>query len=90
MTPDVGRGIDTWSARQPLGVVAGITPFNFPSWSGCGCSPMALACGNAFIWKPSEKDPTSSMRVAELMMEAGMPPGVISVSTATRRRSTRC
>ncbi|MBL8698741.1 MAG: CoA-acylating methylmalonate-semialdehyde dehydrogenase [Alphaproteobacteria bacterium] len=79
MTPDVGRGIDTWSARHPLGVVAGITPFNFPVMVGLWMSPMALACGNAFIWKPSEKDPTSSLRVAELMMEAGIPEGVISV-----------
>jgi malonate-semialdehyde dehydrogenase (acetylating)/methylmalonate-semialdehyde dehydrogenase len=79
MTPDVGRGIDTWSARHPLGVVAGITPFNFPVMVGMWMAPMALACGNAFIWKPSEKDPTSSLRVAELLMEAGVPAGVLNV-----------
>jgi malonate-semialdehyde dehydrogenase (acetylating)/methylmalonate-semialdehyde dehydrogenase len=79
MTPDVGRGIDTWSARHPLGVVAGITPFNFPVMVGMWMAPMALACGNAFLWKPSEKDPTSSMRVAELLLEAGVPAGVLNV-----------
>ena len=78
-TPEVGRGIDTWSARHPLGIVAGITPFNFPVMIGLWMSPMALACGNAFLWKPSEKDPSASLRIAELMMEAGVPPGVINV-----------
>ena len=79
MTPEVGRGIDTWSARHPLGVVAGITPFNFPVMIGLWMAPMALACGNAFIWKPSEKVPSASLRIAELMMEAGVPAGVINV-----------
>src|SRR5262245_49583402 len=78
-TPDVGRGIDTWSARHPLGVVAGITPFNFPVMIGLWMAPMALACGNAFVWKPSEKDPSPSLKIAELMTEAGVPPGVFSV-----------
>ena len=79
MTPEVGRGIDTWSARHPLGVVAGITPFNFPVMIGLWMAPMAIACGNAFLWKPSEKDPSASLRIAELMMEAGVPAGVINV-----------
>jgi len=79
MTPEVGRGIDTWSARHPLGVVAGITPFNFPVMIGLWMAPMALACGNAFVWKPSEKVPSASMRIAELMLEAGVPAGVINV-----------
>jgi malonate-semialdehyde dehydrogenase (acetylating)/methylmalonate-semialdehyde dehydrogenase len=78
-TPEVGRGIDTWSARHPLGVVAGITPFNFPVMIGLWMAPMALACGNAFLWKPSEKDPSPSLRIAELMLEAGVPPGVFNV-----------
>ncbi len=79
MTPDVGRGIDTWSARHPLGVVAGITPFNFPVMIGLWMAPMAVACGNAFLWKPSEKVPSASLRIAELMMEAGVPAGLINV-----------
>jgi malonate-semialdehyde dehydrogenase (acetylating) / methylmalonate-semialdehyde dehydrogenase len=74
-----GPGIDLFSVRQPLGVVAGITPFNFPAmiplWK---CAP-ALACGNAFILKPSERDPSVPMRIAELMLEAGLPPGVLNV-----------
>jgi malonate-semialdehyde dehydrogenase (acetylating)/methylmalonate-semialdehyde dehydrogenase len=74
-----GPGIDLFSLRQPLGVVAGITPFNFPAmiplWK---CAP-ALACGNAFILKPSERDPSVPMRIAELMLEAGLPPGVFNV-----------
>jgi malonate-semialdehyde dehydrogenase (acetylating) / methylmalonate-semialdehyde dehydrogenase len=74
-----GTGIDVYSMRQPLGVVAGITPFNFPAmiplWK---CAP-ALACGNAFILKPSERDPSVPMRIAELFLEAGLPPGVFNV-----------
>ena len=74
-----GPGIDLFSLHQPLGVVAGITPFNFPAmiplWK---CAP-ALACGNAFILKPSERDPSVPMRIAELMLEAGLPPGVLNV-----------
>jgi malonate-semialdehyde dehydrogenase (acetylating)/methylmalonate-semialdehyde dehydrogenase len=74
-----GPGIDLFSFRQPLGVVAGITPFNFPAmiplWK---CAP-ALACGNAFILKPSERDPSVPMRIAELFLEAGLPPGVLNV-----------
>src|SRR5262245_53307318 len=74
-----GPGIDLFSIRQPLGVVAGITPFNFPAmiplWK---CAP-AIACGNAFILKPSERDPSVPMRFAELFIEAGLPPGVLNV-----------
>ena len=78
-TESAGPGIDLYSMRQPLGVVAGITPFNFPAmiplWK---CAP-ALACGNAFILKPSERDPSVPMRLAELFVEAGLPPGVLNV-----------
>jgi malonate-semialdehyde dehydrogenase (acetylating)/methylmalonate-semialdehyde dehydrogenase len=74
-----GPGIDMYSMRQPLGVVAGITPFNFPAmiplWK---CAP-AIACGNAFIMKPSERDPSVPMRIAELFIEAGLPKGVLNV-----------
>ncbi|MFD2191256.1 CoA-acylating methylmalonate-semialdehyde dehydrogenase [Pistricoccus aurantiacus] len=76
---NVGPGIDAWSNFQPLGVVAGITPFNFPAMVPLWMYPMAIACGNTFILKPSEKDPTSSLAVAELLEEAGAPKGVINV-----------
>ncbi len=76
---NAGTGIDVYSMRQPLGVVAGITPFNFPAmiplWK---CAP-ALACGNAFILKPSERAPSVPLRLAELFLEAGLPPGVLNV-----------
>ncbi len=78
-TETVGRGIDSWSMRQPLGVCAGITPFNFPAMVPMWMFPMALACGNTFILKPSEKDPSCPLRLAELMSEAGAPPGVLNV-----------
>ncbi len=78
-TEQVGRGIDSWSMRQPLGVCAGITPFNFPAMVPMWMFPMALACGNTFILKPSEKDPSCPLRLAELMSEAGAPPGVLNV-----------
>ncbi|HWA01640.1 MAG TPA: aldehyde dehydrogenase family protein, partial [Caulobacterales bacterium] len=78
-TEGAGPGIDVYSMRQPLGVVAGITPFNFPAmiplWK---CAP-AIACGNAFILKPSERDPSVPMRIAELFIEAGLPPGILNV-----------
>src|SRR5512142_441265 len=78
-TVDAGTSIDLYSMRQPLGVVAGITPFNFPAmiplWK---CAP-AIACGNAFILKPSERDPSVPMRIAQLFIEAGLPPGVLNV-----------
>ncbi len=75
----VGTGIDAYSTRQPVGVCAGITPFNFPAMVPMWMFPMALACGNVFILKPSEKDPSCSLRLAELMTEAGAPKGVINV-----------
>jgi malonate-semialdehyde dehydrogenase (acetylating)/methylmalonate-semialdehyde dehydrogenase len=76
---DVGAGVDSYSMRQPLGVVAGITPFNFPAMIPLWMSPIAMACGNCFILKPSEKDPSFAMRLAELYREAGVPEGVFNV-----------
>ena len=78
-TEQVGRGIDSWSVRQPLGVCAGITPFNFPAMVPMWMFPMALACGNTFVLKPSERDPSAGFRIAELLLEAGLPPGVFNV-----------
>jgi len=75
----VGPGIDSWSMRQPLGVVAGITPFNFPAMVPMWMFPIALACGNCFILKPSERDPSPSILIAELLKEAGLPDGVFTV-----------
>lgn len=79
ITDNVGTGIDSHSLRQPLGVVAGITPFNFPVMVPMWMFPVALACGNTFILKPSERDPSASMLIAELLQEAGLPPGVFNV-----------
>jgi malonate-semialdehyde dehydrogenase (acetylating)/methylmalonate-semialdehyde dehydrogenase len=76
---NVGPEIDSWSDRQPLGVVAGITPFNFPAMVPMWMYPVAIACGNAFVLKPSERDPSASMLVWELFQEAGFPPGVLNV-----------
>jgi malonate-semialdehyde dehydrogenase (acetylating)/methylmalonate-semialdehyde dehydrogenase len=78
-TEQVGRGIDSWSLRQPLGVCAGITPFNFPAMVPMWMFPVALACGNTFVLKPSERDPSAGFRIAELLTEAGLPPGVFNV-----------
>ncbi|MCJ8144401.1 CoA-acylating methylmalonate-semialdehyde dehydrogenase [Ancylobacter sp. A5.8] len=78
-TEQVARGVDVFSARHPLGVVAGITPFNFPVMVPMWMFPVALACGNAFVLKPSEKDPTPSLMLAELLAEAGLPAGVFNV-----------
>ncbi|MBK1612685.1 methylmalonate-semialdehyde dehydrogenase (CoA acylating) [Rubrivivax gelatinosus] len=78
-TDQVSTGIDNWTLRQPLGVVAGITPFNFPAMVPCWMFPVALACGNAFILKPSERDPSASLFMAELLQQAGLPDGVFSV-----------
>ena len=78
-TEQVGGGIDNWSMRQPLGVVAGITPFNFPVMVPMWMYPIAIACGNTFVLKPSERDPGPSIRVAELLCEAGLPDGVFNV-----------
>src|SRR6202000_910898 len=74
-----GPGIDVYSLRQPLGVVAGITPFNFPAMIPLWKAGPALACGNAFVLKPSERDPSVPVRLAELFLEAGLPPGVFQV-----------
>jgi len=76
---NVGPGIDSWSDFQPLGVVAGITPFNFPAMVPMWMYPMAIACGNTFILKPSEKDPSCALLLAELATEAGLPDGVLNV-----------
>ena len=78
-TEGAGPGIDVYSMRQPLGVCAGITPFNFPAMIPCWMAAVAIACGNTFILKPSEKDPSVPMRLAELMLEAGAPKGVLNV-----------
>ncbi|GJL94642.1 MAG: methylmalonate-semialdehyde dehydrogenase (acylating) [Hyphococcus sp.] len=78
-TEAAGPGIDVYSMRQPLGVVAGITPFNFPAMIPMWMFGVAIACGNTFINKPSEKDPSVPLRLAELMMEAGAPEGVLNV-----------
>jgi malonate-semialdehyde dehydrogenase (acetylating) / methylmalonate-semialdehyde dehydrogenase len=75
----VSTGVDSYSFRQPLGVVAGITPFNFPVMVPCWMHPVAIACGNTFILKPSERDPSASMLIAELWAEAGLPDGVFNV-----------
>jgi malonate-semialdehyde dehydrogenase (acetylating)/methylmalonate-semialdehyde dehydrogenase len=75
----VGGGIDNWSLRQPLGVAVGITPFNFPVMVPMWMFPIALACGNTFVLKPSERDPAPSIRVAELLAEAGLPEGAFNV-----------
>lgn len=76
---NVGPAIDSWSEFQPLGVAAGITPFNFPAMVPLWMWPMAVACGNTFVLKPSERDPSSTLRIAELALQAGLPPGVLNV-----------
>jgi malonate-semialdehyde dehydrogenase (acetylating)/methylmalonate-semialdehyde dehydrogenase len=78
-TEQVSTGIDNWTLRQPLGVVAGITPFNFPCMVPCWMFPLAIACGNTFILKPSERDPSASLFMAELLKQAGLPDGVFNV-----------
>jgi malonate-semialdehyde dehydrogenase (acetylating)/methylmalonate-semialdehyde dehydrogenase len=78
-TDQVSTGIDNWTLRQSLGVVAGITPFNFPCMVPCWMFPVAIACGNTFILKPSERDPSASIFMAELFKEAGLPDGVFNV-----------
>jgi malonate-semialdehyde dehydrogenase (acetylating)/methylmalonate-semialdehyde dehydrogenase len=75
----VGTGVDTYSMRQSVGVCAGITPFNFPAMVPMWMFPIAIACGNTFVLKPSEKDPSCSLKWAELLTEAGLPPGVFNV-----------
>ncbi|PWB19186.1 CoA-acylating methylmalonate-semialdehyde dehydrogenase [Comamonas sp. JNW] len=76
---NVGPNIDSWSEFQALGVTAGITPFNFPAMVPLWMWPMAVACGNTFVLKPSERDPTSALFIAQLAQEAGLPPGVLNV-----------
>jgi malonate-semialdehyde dehydrogenase (acetylating)/methylmalonate-semialdehyde dehydrogenase len=83
-TEGAGPEIDVWSVRQPLGVVAGITPFNFPAMIPLWKIGPALACGNAFVLKPSERDPSVPMRLAELFTEAGLPDGVLNVVNGDR------
>ncbi len=78
-TESVSRGVDSYSVRQPVGVCAGITPFNFPAMVPMWMFPIALACGNSFVLKPSEKDPSVTMRLGELLTEAGLPAGVLNV-----------
>ena len=78
-TDQVSTGIDNWTLRQPLGVVAGVTPFNFPFMVPCWMFPVALACGNCFVLKPSERDPSPSLLIAELLQRAGLPDGVFNV-----------
>jgi malonate-semialdehyde dehydrogenase (acetylating)/methylmalonate-semialdehyde dehydrogenase len=76
---NVGPGIDSWSEFQPLGVVAGITPFNFPAMVPMWMFPLAIVCGNTFVLKPSERDPSSTLYIAQLLQEAGLPDGVMNV-----------
>ncbi|WP_298608834.1 aldehyde dehydrogenase family protein, partial [uncultured Thiothrix sp.] len=76
---NTGPGIDSWSEFQPLGVVAGITPFNFPAMVPLWMYPAAIVCGNTFVLKPSERDPSSTLLIAQLAQEAGLPPGVLNV-----------
>jgi malonate-semialdehyde dehydrogenase (acetylating)/methylmalonate-semialdehyde dehydrogenase len=85
MSAGVSGGVDSYSLRQPLGVVAGITPFNFPVMVPLWMCPIAIAAGNAFILKPSEQDPSASMLLAELLAQAGLPPGVFSVVHGDRK-----
>ena len=76
---NAGTNIDTYSLRQALGVCAGITPFNFPAMVGMWMFPVAIACGNSFVWKPSERDPSASLLIADLFRQAGLPEGVLNV-----------
>ena len=78
-TENVGSNVDSWSIRQPLGVCAGVTPFNFPAMVPMWMFPMAIACGNTFVLKPSEKDPSCSIKLAELLKESGLPDGVLNI-----------
>ncbi|HEY8051887.1 MAG TPA: CoA-acylating methylmalonate-semialdehyde dehydrogenase [Steroidobacteraceae bacterium] len=78
-TDQVSTGIDNWTLRQPLGVVAGVTPFNFPCMVPCWMFPIAIACGNTFVLKPSERDPSAALFMARLLTEAGLPAGAFNV-----------
>ena len=86
---EVATGVDAYELRQPLGVVAGITPFNFPAMVPMWMFPIAIACGNAFVLKPSERDPSTSLRLAELLSDAGLPDGVFSVVNGDREAVDR-
>jgi malonate-semialdehyde dehydrogenase (acetylating) / methylmalonate-semialdehyde dehydrogenase len=86
---NVSSEVDSYSLRQPLGVVAGITPFNFPAMVPMWMFPLAIACGNAFVLKPSERDPSVSMRIAELWSQAGLPDGVFTVLNGDREAVDR-
>ncbi|TDF85804.1 CoA-acylating methylmalonate-semialdehyde dehydrogenase [Pseudomonas sp. H9] len=79
VSENIGSRIDSYAVRQPLGVVAGITPFNFPAMVALWMFPVALACGNTFILKPSERDPSAALFLADLLQEAGLPPGVFNI-----------
>ncbi|KAH0909100.1 hypothetical protein HID58_032421 [Brassica napus] len=81
--PNVSNGVDTYSLREPLGVCAGICPFNFPAMIPLWMFPIAVTCGNTFVLKPSEKDPGASVMLAELAMEAGLPDGVLNIVHGT-------
>jgi len=81
---NVGTRVDAWSVQQPVGVCAGITPFNFPAMVPMWMFPVAIACGNTFVLKPSEKDPSCPLRLAELLHEAGLPAGVFNVVNGDR------
>ena len=85
VTENVAGGVDAHSFRQPLGVVAGITPFNFPAMVPLWMAPIAIACGNSFVLKPSERDPSASLLLAEWFAEAGLPPGVFNVVHGDKR-----
>ena len=82
---NVAGGVDTYSIRQPIGVCAGITPFNFPAMIPLWMFPMAIVCGNTFVLKPSEQDPLTPMLLAELALEAGIPPGVLNIIHGGKR-----
>jgi malonate-semialdehyde dehydrogenase (acetylating)/methylmalonate-semialdehyde dehydrogenase len=82
---NVAGGVDTYSLRQPIGVCAGITPFNFPAMIPLWMFPMAIVCGNTFVLKPSEQDPLTPMLLAELALEAGVPPGVLNIVHGGKR-----
>ena len=81
---NVGSGVDSFTLRQPLGVCVGITPFNFPAMVPMWMFPIAIGCGNTFVLKPSERDPSTGMRLAQLALEAGLPPGVLNVVNGDR------
>jgi len=82
---NVGTGIDSWSVRQPLGITVGITPFNFPAMVPMWMFPLSIACGNSFILKPSEKNPSCAIELAKLFTEAGLPKGVLNVLNGDKR-----